>query len=276
MAGSGGAIVGWEARAAPYGGEMREVTDDTGERMAVPNAVRRVVSLVPSLTETLAATERGLLVGVTDWCSHPADLDLPRVRGTKNPDVEAVLALDPDLVVANREENREPDLSALRRAGVAVYVTDIRTVPDAFGSLGRLLAVCGLPRPGWLADAEREWRAGPDRGDQPTVVVPIWRRPWMALGSDTFAGDLVQRLGYRNVLGDSPERYPRFDPAALPPVNLVLFPDEPYEFTPEDGPEAFPGTPYACVDGRSLTWYGPSLLGARRRLLKLIGAALEA
>ena len=251
---------------------MREATDDTGVRMALPDRVRRVVSLVPSLTETLAATDRDLLVGVTDWCSHPADLDLPRVRGTKNPDVAAVLALDPDLVVANLEENREPDLTALREAGVAVYVTDIRTVPAAFGSLGRLLAVCGLPRPAWLAEAEDEWRGGPDRGDQPTVVVPIWRRPWMALGSDTFAGDLVERLGYRNVLADSLERYPRFDPATLGPVDLVLFPDEPYEFTPDDGPETFAGIPYACVDGRSLTWYGPSLHGARARLLAAIAS----
>jgi ABC-type Fe3+-hydroxamate transport system substrate-binding protein len=256
---------------------MRGATDDTGVRMAVPDEVRRVVSLVPSLTETLAATDRGLLVGVTDWCSHPADLDLPRVRGTKNPDVEAVLALRPDLIVANREENREPDLTALRQAGAAVYVTDIRTVPQSFGSLERMLSACGLPRPAWLAEADDEWR-GADAvvPGAPTVLVPIWRRPWMALGSDTFAGDLVERLGYRNALRDSPERYPRFEPAALGPVDLVLFPDEPYEFTPDDGPEAFPGTPHACVDGRSLTWYGPSLRGARQRLIDLIAAALKA
>lgn len=251
---------------------MREAVDDTGVRMALPESVRRVVSLVPSLTETLAASGRDLLVGVTDWCSHPADLDLPRIRGTKNPDLAAVLALGPDLVVANLEENREPDLTALREAGVAVYVTDIRTVADAFGSLGRLLAVCGLSRPAWLTEADQEWRGGVDRVEAPTVLVPIWRRPWMALGSDTFAGDLVERLGYRNVLADSPERYPRFNPAGLPPVDLVLFPDEPYAFTPDDGPEAFPGIPYACVDGRSLTWYGPSLHGARARLLGAIAA----
>jgi ABC-type Fe3+-hydroxamate transport system substrate-binding protein len=184
---------------------MREVTDDTGVRMRVPDEVERVVSLVPSLTETLAATDRSLVVGATDWCSHPADLDVARVRGTKNPDVDAVLALRPDLVVANQEENREPDLTALRAAGVPVYVTDIRTVPAAFGSLQRLLAACGRSRPAWLLDAETEW-SQTVAGERPTVLVPIWRRPWMALGSDTFAGDLVERLGYRNVLAASPER----------------------------------------------------------------------
>ncbi|GAA3385226.1 helical backbone metal receptor [Cryptosporangium minutisporangium] len=252
---------------------MATCVDDLGATLIVADEVRRVVSLVPSLTETVAASRRELLVGVTDWCSHPPDLDLPRIRGTKNPDVEAVVALRPDVVLANQEENRAPDLDALRTAGVPVYVTDIRTVPDAIESLGRVLALLGLPRPTWLEQAADEWGAPlPSGGAAPAVVVPIWRRPWMALGSDTFTGDLVERLGYRNVLGDSPERYPRFDPAALPPVDLVLLPDEPYAFTPDDGPEAFPGTPFACVDGRSLTWYGPSLAGARTRLRTAIEA----
>jgi hypothetical protein len=257
---------------------MATWVDDSGAAVTVPDEVRRVVSLVPSLTETVAASRRELLVGVTDWCSHPADLDVPRIGGTKNPGVTAIVALAPDLVLANQEENRAPDLDALRAAGLPVYVTDIRTVTDALGSPGRpgslerLLAVLGVAPPTWLSRAASEWDV-PVGAAGPTVVVPIWRRPWMALGSDTFAGDLVERLGYRNVLGDSPERYPRFDPAALPPVDLVLLPDEPYAFTPDDGPEAFPGTPFACVDGRSLTWYGPSLAGARERLLDRIGGA---
>jgi hypothetical protein len=85
----------------------------------------------------------------------------------------------------------------------------------------------------------------------------------MALGRDTFAGDVLARLGVDNVLADSPERYPRIDPAALPPHDLVVLPDEPYAFSADDGPEAFPGVPAACVSGRHLTWYGPSLVEAR-------------
>jgi hypothetical protein len=88
----------------------------------------------------------------------------------------------------------------------------------------------------------------------------------MALGRDTFAGDVLARLGVDNVLAGSPDRYPRFDPAALPPIDLVVLPDEPYAFTPDDGPEAFPGVPAACVSGRHLTWYGPSLAEAREVL----------
>lgn len=239
--------------------------DDLGTDVHVPDTVRRVVSIVPSLTEAVAATAPGLLVGATDWCTHPADLDLARIRGTKNPDVDAIVALRPDLVVANQEENRLPDLDALRGAGVAVYVTDIRTLDDAFGSLARMLAACRLDRPGWLDEAEAAWRAVPSPARRRRAVIPIWRKPWMAVGSDTFTGALLARLGVDNVLADDPERYPRFDPAALPPHDLAVLPDEPYLFTADDGPEAF-DVPSALVSGRLLTWYGPSLADAARLL----------
>jgi hypothetical protein len=88
----------------------------------------------------------------------------------------------------------------------------------------------------------------------------------MALGRDTFAGDVLSRLGVDNVLAGDRERYPRFDPAALPAHDLVVLPDEPYAFSPGDGPEAFPDVPAACVSGRHLTWYGPSLAEARQVL----------
>jgi ABC-type Fe3+-hydroxamate transport system substrate-binding protein len=239
--------------------------DDTRRPVAVGRPVRRIVSLVPSLTEAVAASAPGLLVGATDWCSHPPDLDVARVRGTKNPDVAAVLALRPDLVLANAEENRENDLAALRVRGVAVWVTAPRTVAAAFTSLTRMLAACGVDRPSWLDDAERTWAPVHD-GPRRRAVVPIWRRPWMALGRNTFAGDVLGRLGVDNVLAGSAERYPRFDPQQLPPHDLVVLPDEPYAFGPDDGPEAFPGVPAACVSGRHLTWYGPSLVEAREVL----------
>ncbi|HWH29953.1 MAG TPA: helical backbone metal receptor [Mycobacteriales bacterium] len=224
--------------------------------------MRRVVSLVPSLTEAVAVTAPGLVVGATDWCTHPPDLAVSRVRGTKNPDVDAVVALQPDLVVANAEENREADLDALRRAGLAVWVTAPQTLDEALGSLGRLLGACGLGEPAWLTTARRVW-AAPHRGARRRAVVPVWRRPWMALGRDTFAGDVLRRLGVDNVLAGAADRYPRIDPAGLPTHDLVVLPDEPYAFSPDDGPEAFPGVPAACVSGRHLTWYGPSLVEAR-------------
>lgn len=239
-------------------------------------AVRRVVSLVPSLTEAIAATAPGLLAGATDWCSHPADLRVTRVRGTKNPDVERIVALAPDLVVANEEENREPDLAALRGAGLDVLVTEVRTLPQALAELERVLGACGLRRPGWLDAAEAAWRdVAPAAGQEPLrAVVPVWRRPWMVLGRDTFAGDLLARLGVANVYAEHPERYPRVSLAKLGSrgAGLVVLPDEPYAFGAGDGPEAFPGLPAALVSGRHLTWYGPSLSEAPA----VLGAALRA
>ncbi|MBT2384747.1 helical backbone metal receptor [Streptomyces sp. ISL-11] len=243
--------------------------------MPIRRAVRRVVSLVPSLTEAVAGTAPELLVGATDWCDHPAGLDVVRVGGTKNPDPARITALAPDLVLANEEENRAPDLAALRAAGLNVLVTEVRTLPQAFGELERVLVDgCGLPRPGWLVDAEDAWRDV--RADAPGVraVVPVWRRPWMVLGRDTFAGDVLARLGVANVHAGHSERYPRVPIGELNAcgAELVVLPDEPYRFTADDGPEAFPGLPCALVDGRHLTWYGPSLTEAPA----VLGAALRA
>jgi ABC-type Fe3+-hydroxamate transport system substrate-binding protein len=241
---------------------VRRLRDDTGAEVELPDVVERVVSLVPSLTEAVAVTAPGLLVGATDWCTHPADLGVVRVKGTKNPDVEAIVALRPDLVLANAEENRPPDLDALRAAGVAVWVTDVRTLDGAFTSLARMINACGLRRPGWLDEAASAWAAVRPLEPRRRAVVPIWRRPWMAVGSDTFTGAVLERLGVDNVLASSPDRYPRIALAELPDVDLVVLPDEPYRFTADDGPEAFPGVPAALVSGRHLTWYGPSLFEA--------------
>ncbi|GHD96236.1 helical backbone metal receptor [Streptomyces naganishii] len=236
----------------------------------------RVVSLVPSLTEAVAVTLPGVLAAATDWCSHPVDLDVPRIGGTKNPKTERIAALAPDLVIANEEENRPADLDALRAAGLEVLVTEVRDVPGAFAELARVLTACGAAaRPRWLEEAEAAWSAPPPvAARRPTAVVPVWRRPWMVLGRDTFAGDVLARLGVDHLYAGHAERYPRVAleelRAAAP--DLVVLPDEPYRFTAGDGPEAFGGLPCALVSGRHLTWYGPSLAEAPG----LLGGALRA
>jgi hypothetical protein len=251
--------------------------DDLGHPVELNGPARRVVSLVPSLTEAVAVSAPGVLVGATDWCTHPADLAVTRVRGTKNPERAAVIALTPDLVIANREENRKLDVTRLREAGLAVWVTVIESVPEAMASLRRLLTgPLGLEVPAWLAAAEQAW-AGPEPPSSLTrpsrrVAVPVWRDPWMVVGARTFTGDVLARLGLDNVFAAGPDRYPRVDVgqirAAAP--DLVLLPDEPYPFTVGDGPEEFPAQRVALVSGRLLTWYGPSLATARADLLRAI------
>ena len=238
--------------------------DDLGAAVPISPPIGRVVSLVPSLTEALAATRRDALVAATDWCTHPADLDVRRVRGTKNPDVRAIVELAPDLVVANQEENRELDVRRLREAGVPVWVTVTETVPQAVSSMERLFdEALGWGVPDWLREVRRRWdRPAPPPG--PRVVVPVWRDPWMVVGRDTFTGDLLSRLGYTHVFGDHGDRYPRVELEEIDrdDVDLVLLPDEPYVFSADDGPEAFHRTPTRLVSGRLLTWYGPALLEA--------------
>ncbi|GAA2166212.1 helical backbone metal receptor [Actinomadura napierensis] len=249
--------------------------DDTGVPVPVPDRVRRVVSIVPSLTETVAESAPGLLAGATDWCTHPAGLDVPRVRGTKNPDVERIIGLRPDVVLGNTEENRPADVEALRAAGVPVWMTEIRTVDEALKSLRRMLTeACRVPIPAWLEEASRAW-ADAAPGAQRAAVVPIWRRPWMVVGRDTFTGDMLSRLGVANVYAGHPERYPKIPVAELNAsgADLVVLPDEPYRFTADDGPESFPGLDVALVSGRYLTWYGPSLVQAPAALREALAVA---
>lgn len=248
---------------------------------------RRIVSLVPSLTESLFALGMGSrVVGVTDWCIHPEEAvaSLPKVGGTKNPSLSRVLELEPDLVIANQEENRERDVARLREAGVEVWVTYPRTVEDAVALL-RELAAAGAPSEvadPVIAEVEGAFEQARARqhSERPRVFCPIWKRPWMAVGADTYAHDLLTLCGGANVFADREERrYPIVEKAeivaALPEV--VLLPDEPYAFGAPDVeelaslpiPAAVNGRIH-CLDGTWVSWYGPRT----GRALREIGALL--
>ncbi|MDO4785270.1 MAG: helical backbone metal receptor [Propionibacteriaceae bacterium] len=240
--------------------------DDLGAEVPIRRP-GRVVSLVPSLTEAIEATVPGVLVGATDWCTCPPGLEVARVRGPKNPDRRLISALGPDLAIANQEENRRHDIERLRDAGVPVWVTRIDSIAQALDSLARLFGeVFALPRVDWLDQAREVWATPPRlRG---RVAVPVWRDPWIWVGQATYPHDLLRRLGLTNVVDG--ERYPHCsqrDIADQRP-DLVLLPDEPYPFTPTDGPDAL--APSVPVSGRSLFWYGPAMVEARPSLEALL------
>ncbi|MEU0793212.1 helical backbone metal receptor [Amycolatopsis sp. NPDC005961] len=253
------------------------LVDDLGEPVPLTGPASRVVSLVPSLTEAVEVSAPGRLAGATDYCTHPADLDVPRVGGSKYPKIDAVLDLAPDLVLANSEENRPEDVERLRANGIPVWVmTASATVPAALGSLRRILTQAyDLAEPEWLVAAEEVWREV--RPVRFHAVVPVWRKPWIVLGRDTFGGDVLRRVGVANVYAGSAERYPRPDVDELrahftADADLLVLPDEPYVFTEDDGPDHFLDARYVLVSGRHLTWYGPSLVEAHAALTETLAS----
>lgn len=236
------------------------------------------MSLVPSLTETVAEVGRGdRLVGVTDYCDAGAPRDARRVGGTKNPDVAEVAALAPDLVLANAEENRAADLYALRAAGLRVLATFPRTVADVPPLLRTVGAALAADQAGdrlarRVEDALAAARHPP--GPRRRVLIMVWRKPWMAAGADTFAADLLRCCGLDVPLDAGGDRYPRIRPgdAALTDLDLVVLPSEPYAFGPADLPALHAltgGVPAAFVDGRLLTWHGSRTATALESLATL-------
>ncbi|MHB8504302.1 MAG: helical backbone metal receptor [Acidimicrobiales bacterium] len=225
----------------------------------------RVVSLVPSLTETLLLW--GVVpVGVTRFCEHP---ELPGVGGTKNPDVAAIAALRPDVVLVDREENRLPDAEAIAAAGLRLHATHVRAVADVAPTLAELRSLLGLLPEKGVALAD------PGPGERRTrVFVPIWRRPWMSISKATYGSSMLEAAGAVNVLADHPDAYPTItleEVAALAPV-AVLAPSEPYPFAARHAPLFAGVAPYVPVDGKDLFWWGARTPAALARLRAVVAA----
>jgi ABC-type Fe3+-hydroxamate transport system substrate-binding protein len=275
----------------------------------------RVVSLVPSVTETLFDLNiGGRVVGVTDYCTRPADgvKRLPKVGGTKNPNIEMITGLRPDLVIMNQEENRKADADALQAAGIPVWTTHPNTVREALDLLWTIMDIFEepsmVPRVR-LIEVAYEWTLGVTRDLTPKrAFVPIWRDPWMTFNRDTFIHDLLHTCGVENVFADRDRayplaadlgqvepipaddprvrerdvRYPRItlDEVVAAQPDIVLLPDEPFVFTQSDADEiARLDIPAAkngrvhLVDGSLLTWHGTRIAYALRDLPPLLGTA---
>jgi ABC-type Fe3+-hydroxamate transport system substrate-binding protein len=253
-------------------------------------APRRIVSLVPSLTEILFTLGVGdALAGCTIFCTQPPEglAGKTRVGGEKNPDLELIRALGADLVLANIEENLREHVETLRSWGITVHVSYPRTVPEGIALVRELGQVVGAEARGHaLADAldarRRETRARLAGRPSPRVFYPIWRRPWMTVGRDTYAHHMLADCGGVNVFADRPERYPTItlDDVARSAPEVILLPDEPYRFRRVHARdfEAYPQVPAVrdgrihLVDGKLLTWYGPRIAEALEIVPALLGA----
>jgi ABC-type Fe3+-hydroxamate transport system substrate-binding protein len=230
---------------------------------------------VPSVTETLRAL--GVTpIACTRFCEQP---DLPTVGGTKDPDVEQISLLQPDLVVVNDEENRLEDVDRLRELGLPIHETSPRSVADVGPAVAALAGAVGaeVPEPfgrdtwGTWLDGHRRRSAGEPR---PTFVL-VWRRPWMTLAGDTYGSSLLQLLGCFNVFTEAGVRYPTVElaEAAARMPDLVLLPTEPYPFKDRHAAElseTMPDAEVVIVDGQDLFWWGIRTPGAVERLAAAI------
>jgi ABC-type Fe3+-hydroxamate transport system substrate-binding protein len=203
---------------------------------------RRIVSLCPSITETLVAIGgRSRLVGVTRFCVRPKGMlwGLPQIGGTKNPEVPRILDLKPDLVFANEEENRREDIRALEEAGIEVNVTfpkAVAQVPGAIRKWGERLGTSedAEPLAARIEQSHRELLATLPSGSF-RYAYWIWKEPWMTVSDDTYVADLLRLAGGSNVYGAEPERYPTTTPAEslARGARIHFFPSEPYPFREE-------------------------------------------
>ena len=267
------------------------LTDKSGTALDVARPPRRIVSLVPSITETLCAL--GLdeaLVGVTVYCVAPRDVvrGKTRVGGEKDPDLTAIRALAPDLVVANVEENVREHVATLRAWGIPVWVTYPRTVAEGLDMIRELGQVTGTAAraEAILADLEplcAGVRAASARRRPVPVFYPIWRQPWMTINADTYIHDLLAVCGAANVFGDGPARYPTvtLDEVAARRPEVIVLPDEPFrfrrvhveDFAPYTAVPAVRDGRIHLVDGKPFSWHGPRLRQALATLPALFGGA---
>jgi len=266
---------------------LMALVDASGVSLPTEHPRRRIVSLIPSTTELLCAL--GLadcLVGITAYCREPAHVTRTKIRigGEKDPDLDRIKALAPDLVIANVEENRAAHVETLRGWGIPVWVTYPRTVDAALAMIREVGEVTGARATAARMLAELEplvarTRATMARRAPVAVFYAIWRDPYMTVGPDTYVHDVLTLCGAANVFGDATDRYPAvtLDAVAARAPGIIVLPDEPFRFRAVHRRDfdAYPDVPAVrdgrilLVDGKPFTWHGPRLADALRTLPRL-------
>ncbi|WP_291907024.1 helical backbone metal receptor [Chitinophaga sp. CB10] len=260
-----------------------EFTDQLQRTITLEKAPARIVSLVPSQTELLHSLGLGeRVVGITKFCIHPQEWfrSKTRVGGTKNVHLDQVRALQPDLIIANKEENTQSDIETLMQE-FPVWVSDIHTLEDALGMIAGVGALTQTTAraSAMIAEIESDFSALQPLSGIRTAYF-IWREPWMVAGNDTFIHQMLLRCGLVNVYSHVP-RYPSISPQQLTDsgCELVLLSSEPYPFREKHIAELqaiMPAANIQLVDGEYFSWYGSRLKGAPAYFSGLIASLREA
>lgn len=239
----------------------------------MPNSYQRIVSLVPSLTELLIDLGLGEnIVGRTRFCVHPKDKikDIPIVGGTKNPRLDKIKSMEPDLVIGNREENRKDHILELQQ-DFNVHVTDIATIEDALITIHELGKKLGRGDKAntLIEEINEQLEKRPDEPPLRTLYF-IWKDPWMTVGNDTYIHDVMRHWNLMNIFREH-RRYPQLNREKLQRLNpqLVLLSSEPYPFKEKHLPEVeelCPGARILLVEGQWFSWYGSRMRHAFQRL----------
>jgi len=193
----------------------RQVTDEIGRSIRVPQSIHRVVSLAPSLTETVYALGvQDLLVGDTDYCDYPPDAQQkPKVGGATNPSLEAIAALHPDLVLVTKSLNRLETVEALEQIGIPSYGTDPHTMNAIIDSTEHLADLFGVSATGaslafdlrhQLSDLQQRLNTVPST----PVLFIVWTQPLISIGKDTFIADALRHAGAVSII-DSAQNWPQ-------------------------------------------------------------------
>lgn len=264
---------------------MPSIRDARGREIDFPQPPKRVVSLIPSITESLFDLGLGdRVAGVSKYCIFPeAETGKkPKIGGQKNPDFDAIAALDPDLVIVNEEENKPEHIEYFIER-YRTYVTYPRKFVDAatlLDEIGVLFGVTSQTKK--MAETIREVASNVSNKKRPVkTLYLIWRNPWMSINRDTFIDDLLGLFGLQNVFSDRPERYFEVsaEEIAAAKPELILLPNEPYHFLEKHKSEfvtldipAVANRNIRTVDGTYFCWYGTRSARAGEYIKTVVGS----
>lgn len=245
-------------------------TDQLGRTIELAKSPKRIISLVPSQTELLF--DLGLdeeVIGITKFCVHPEHgfRTKTRVGGTRQLNLTKIKELQPDLIIANKEENLQQHIEELAKE-FPVWISDVKNLTDALNMINAVGEITGKSSVAkkMINEIEKKFSQLPTTNYKLKTCYLIWKDPYMTIGGDTFINDMLKHAGFQNIFSKQ-ERYPQITAGKLQTANckLLLLSSEPFPFNPkhiEELQPLLPNTKIILADGEMFSWYGSRLLKA--------------